>query len=96
MWRKTIWRRFTPLLNPDFAKFIVDENDKLIAFGLAAPSLAKAIKCARAHVPVWMGLSPSQPEPSKRSRALSCGGASRLSESGLAALLMKRDHKIGH
>ncbi len=37
-------RRFIPLLNPDYAKFIVDESDTLIAFGLAAPSLARAIQ----------------------------------------------------
>lgn len=37
-------RRFTPLLNPKYAKFIVDENNKLVGFGLAAPSLARAIQ----------------------------------------------------
>ncbi|NLT97241.1 MAG: GNAT family N-acetyltransferase, partial [Christensenellaceae bacterium] len=37
-------RRFLPLLNPDFAKFILDENDRLVAFGLAAPSLSEALK----------------------------------------------------
>ena len=36
--------RFLPLLNPDFAKFILDDNDKLVAFGLAAPSLGEALK----------------------------------------------------
>ncbi len=37
-------RRFMMLLNPEYAKFILDENDKLIGFGLAAPSLAQAFK----------------------------------------------------
>ncbi len=37
-------RRFTPLLNPNYAKFIIDENDKLVGFGLAAPSLARAFQ----------------------------------------------------
>lgn len=37
-------RRFTPLLNPRYAKFIVDEHDKLVGFGLAAPSLVKAFQ----------------------------------------------------
>lgn len=41
---KDYLRRFTPLLSPKYAKFIVDENDKLVGFGLAAPSLAKAFK----------------------------------------------------
>ena len=41
---KDYMRRFVPLLNPDYAKFIVDENDKLVGFGLAAPSLVKAFQ----------------------------------------------------
>ncbi len=41
---KDYLRRFTPLLNPKYAKFIVDEHDKLVAFGLAAPSLAQAFQ----------------------------------------------------
>ena len=47
---KDYLRRFTPLLNPDYAKFIIDENNKLVAFGLAAPSLAQAIKKARGRM----------------------------------------------
>jgi len=43
-------RRFTPLLHPDYAKFIVDENDKLVGFGLAAPSLAQAFKKSRGRM----------------------------------------------
>ncbi len=41
---KDYLRRFTPLLNPRYAKFIVDEHDKLVGFGLAAPSLARAFQ----------------------------------------------------
>ena len=41
---KDYTERFIPLLDPDFAKFILDDNGKLIAFGLAAPSLASPIK----------------------------------------------------
>jgi GNAT superfamily N-acetyltransferase len=43
-------KRFVPLLNPDFAKFVVDDNGKLVAFGLAAPSLAIAFKKSRGHM----------------------------------------------
>lgn len=41
---KAYAKRFIPLLNPEYAKFIVDDNNKLIAFGVAAPSLANAFK----------------------------------------------------
>ena len=43
-------RRFQPLLNPDYAKFIVDENDKLVGFGLAAPSLSRAFQKSRGRI----------------------------------------------
>ena len=35
---------FMMLLNPDYAKFIIDKDDNLVAFGLAAPWLAGAFK----------------------------------------------------
>ncbi len=47
---KDYLRRFTPLLNPEFAKFIIDDNNKLVAFGLAAPSLAEAFKKSGGHM----------------------------------------------
>lgn len=37
-------KRFMSLLNPAFAKFIVDDNNKLVGFGLASPSLARALQ----------------------------------------------------
>ncbi len=43
-------RRFQPLLNPDYAKFIVDEDDKLVGFGLAAPSLSRAFQKSRGRM----------------------------------------------
>ena len=43
-------RRFMPLLNPDYAKFIIDENDRLVGFGLAAPSLARAFQKSRGRM----------------------------------------------
>ena len=43
-------RRFEPLLNPDYAKFIIDENKKLVGFGLAAPSLARALQKSKGRL----------------------------------------------
>jgi ribosomal protein S18 acetylase RimI-like enzyme len=43
-------KRFMPLLNPKYAKFIVDENNKLVAFGLAAPSLVRAFQKSRGRL----------------------------------------------
>jgi|AGTN01.2.fsa_nt_gi Acetyltransferase (GNAT) family. len=47
---KDYLRRFSQLLSPNYAKFIVDEHDKLVGFGLAAPSLARAFQKARGHL----------------------------------------------
>ena len=43
-------RRFMTLLNPEYAKFILDQNDKLVGFGLAAPSLASAFQKSRGRL----------------------------------------------
>ncbi len=37
-------KKFIPLINPDYACFVLDENEELVAFGLSAPSMANAIK----------------------------------------------------
>lgn len=47
---KAYAKRFIPLLNPEYAKFIVDDNDKLVGFGLAAPSLAKAFQKSKGRL----------------------------------------------
>lgn len=36
--------KFIPLINPNYACFIADENDELVAFGISAPSMANAVK----------------------------------------------------
>lgn len=38
------YKRFQPLLSPEYVKFVLDENNKLVAFNLAAPSLTKALQ----------------------------------------------------
>ncbi len=38
--------KFIPLVNPDYACFVVDKSDQLVAFGVTVPSLADAmIRC---------------------------------------------------
>lgn len=36
--------KFIPLINPKYACFVMDEQNEIIAFGIAAPSVAAAIK----------------------------------------------------
>lgn len=43
-------KEYFPFVNLDFANFVVDENDKLIAFGLSIPDLAEAYKKANGHL----------------------------------------------
>ncbi|MBQ0059429.1 MAG: hypothetical protein KBS83_05685 [Lachnospiraceae bacterium] len=50
--------KFLPLINPDYAVFVMDENENMIAFGVAAPSIASALKKSNGrYLPFgWIGL----------------------------------------
>ena len=39
-------RKFIPFINPEFIKFVVNENDKLVSFAITMPSFAKALQKA--------------------------------------------------
>lgn len=41
---------YFPFVNMDFVQFVVDENDKLVAFGLSIPDLNVAYKKANGHL----------------------------------------------
>ena len=50
--------KFVPLVHPDYACFILDENEQMVAFGVTVPSLANALtKCRGRLFPFgWMHL----------------------------------------
>jgi len=50
--------KFIPLINPDLACFVLDEHDELVAFGVSAPSMAKALKRSKGRLfPLgWIGV----------------------------------------
>lgn len=50
--------KFLPLIDPDFACLIVDDDDKLMGFGVGAPSTADAMRKCGGHLfPTgWIGL----------------------------------------
>ena len=50
--------KFIPLINPDLACFVADANDELVGFGVAAPSMAKALQKSRGRLfPLgWIGV----------------------------------------
>ena len=82
-------KRFTPLLNPEYAKFIVDENDKLVGFAVAAPSLARAFKKARGRLfPFgWLYILKAVKKPKELELYLVAVHPD-YQKSGLAALLL--------
>lgn len=43
-------RQFFSYLNPDYTKVVVDEHDAVVAFGLAIPSLSRALQKARGRL----------------------------------------------
>ena len=42
--------KFIPLINPELACFVLDERDELVAFGVSAPSMARALKKSRGRL----------------------------------------------
>ncbi len=42
--------KFIPLIDPELACFVMDENEKMIAFGVSAPSMAEAMKKSRGRL----------------------------------------------
>ena len=50
--------KFIPLINPDLACFVADEQENLVAFGVSAPSMAEALKKSRGRLfPLgWIGV----------------------------------------
>lgn len=51
-------KKFIPLINPDLACFVLDEQENLVAFGVSAPSMASALKKSNGRLfPLgWMGV----------------------------------------
>jgi len=43
-------RQYFDFISPDFAPIVVDENDNLIAFGIALPSLSDALRKAKGRI----------------------------------------------
>lgn len=50
--------KFAPLVNPNLTCFVFDEHENLVALGVAAPSIAEALKKSRGRIfPFgWLGL----------------------------------------
>ena len=42
--------KFIPLINPDLACFVLDEQNELVGFGVSAPSMAAALKKSRGRL----------------------------------------------
>lgn len=42
--------KFAPLIHPDFSCFVMDENEKMVAFGVCAPSVANAMQKCHGHL----------------------------------------------
>ena len=51
-------KKFIPLINPDLACFVADEQDNLVSFGVSAPSMADALKKSNGRLfPLgWIGV----------------------------------------
>ena len=43
-------KQYFPFIDPDFTKMVIDENDEVAAFGIAMPSLSRALQKARGRL----------------------------------------------
>jgi GNAT superfamily N-acetyltransferase len=43
-------KQYVPLIHPDYARLIVNDKDELIAFGVAMPSLSRALQYSRGRL----------------------------------------------
>ncbi len=50
-------KKFVPLVNPDYACFVMDKDENMVAFGVSSPSLAEAMQKSRGRfLPFgWVG-----------------------------------------
>jgi len=45
-----IKKRYISFINPEYIKFVVDKNNKMIAFGISMPSFSRALQKANGHL----------------------------------------------
>jgi GNAT superfamily N-acetyltransferase len=48
--KEFIKKRYISFINPEYITFVVDKNQKLVAFGITMPSFSKALQKAKGHL----------------------------------------------
>jgi hypothetical protein len=48
--KEVMSKKFYKYLNPDFVSFVLNKEDKLVAFGISIPSLSRALQKAKGHL----------------------------------------------
>lgn len=83
--------KFLPLIDPDFACLIVDDNDKLMGFGCGAPSTASAMKKCGGHLAPfgWIGLLKSLLQKKDTLDLLLIAVRPELQKTGLNGVIME-------
>ncbi len=84
------YKEFILLINPEYVKLLLDENKKLIGFGLAMPSLNDAVKKSRARLfPFgWFRLLRAPFKSAKVLDLYLVGVIPHMQKKGLTAVLM--------
>lgn len=87
---KNYYKQFILLINPEYLKLLVDENKQLIGFGLAMPSLNKAVKKSNGRLlPFgWLHILMAPFAKSKILDLYLVGVLPNMQNKGLTAVLM--------
>lgn len=84
------YRQFILLVNTDYVKFIVDEEDELVGFGLAVPSMNRAVKKSNGRLfPFgWIRILRAPYAPTEVLDLYLVGVVPRMQNKGLPAILL--------
>lgn len=84
------YKQFIMIVNTDYLKFIVDENDDLVGFGLAVPSMNKAVKKSNGRLfPFgWLRILRAPYAPTEILDLYLVGVVPKMQNKGLPAILL--------
>ena len=89
-------KSFIALLRHEYVKIILDAHGEVAAFGVAVPSLSKALQSCRGRLlPFGFIVGPASPAEERSARPAADGGPRRSSEQGHQRRPHQRDVEVG-
>ncbi len=88
-------KKFISFLNPEYVKFVLDKNDKLVAFGIVTPSYAKALQKSKGKLfPFGIKHLLNAKKNSKTVLFYLIGVLPEYQNKGVTAIIFEEFHKV--